>query len=1336
MIVLAAMLAIVLVVVAEAEDAEAWQTVTVSGSGGNYFETGYAIYTGRTSTTAPYCSWGYVSGTEERAWMAFKTPVLPEGAYIYQVTVNTYVYSVSDTTSKSISVGMLYFDPRYAEYSSTYSGINYNANRFGRIDVGDYGTYSLTVTSSIYLSDIADAIRDKDDYIFMGYESYAYSYQIRLYNYYSSIVIYYDAMPPVPPTPSTLSFYSPGSSVTLSWSGGYDEPSGGNVGLASYAHEIGAFRASNDESPLFSTPWLINSATSYSVGGLADGTRYYFKLRSRDAAGFISSWGGYAYTTMDGSPPSVPVLEPEPGFTAGTTNIVEWSPSADAGVGLHHYEVQRSTSADFASATTDNAYSTSFTYSSLTGGQRYYYRARSVDSFGYASEWSAVQYTTQDDAPPSVPSVMAEPPYTAGNMNTFQWHPTTDAGVGVAGYRVQVSMSSRFEPGTLVADSAVTGTWLSVGPLGDGTTYYFRAAAYDLFSYSSAWSGVASSTQDSSGPSLPGFAQPPLFSPDAPLVLGWAGSTDAGMGVGWYSVEWASDARFMTNFNRRDHVLGSSYAVTGLTPGTMWYFRVRAWDLLGNPGLFETVNTTIDGAAPTAPVIDDEPAFTAGLENTIAWAEATDELSGLDHYMVRVYGRAGGSGLVFTDTTDALSMTVPGLADGAAYWYEVVAVDGVGNVNASALATSTQDDSPPAVPRLTALPPFTPGSSLSVSWTPSSDRGAGGVEYALEWALDVMFTDGAERSGWLADPAYDLGDLADGATYYLRVTARDALGLESAPSDVVSTTMDDSPPPVPLMRVLEDFVPGPHVHLEWSAMSDASGQAVEYSVMALDSAQSGATVIASSPWLPGTTFEFAGLPSDVEVFFRVMARDPLGHTSELSGAVSCTIDAKGPAAASITTVPAYTKGTAVRLTWAAAADAGIGLVEHRALAFSDEALEVRAFTSDWTPGTTMDVPGLVDGQRYWFVVDCRDGFGNAGARSDAASTTMDATAPSVAVDAPGYFGPADGSVVGTCADAGSGVLAVEASSDSGTTWVAAELSGGQWSVGLDALGGSAVVVWVRATDAVGNVLGTYERASVDTVPPTIAVGMPMAGATVSGAVMLLGSVSDPHLAGYLVEARRAGESAWSTVQPYQATPGVAGTLATWVTAGLTGGEWTLRVTATDAVGLSSQFELAVTLKGAHLTIGTGDISFSDSHPLPGDTVTVLVTVRNDGDSPADNMVVVLYDAGREVGRATTSVQSHSVAVVPLKVKVSGGSHEFTARATSDLYDTGEMPVAQPLKTIEEEATLENAGGILGLVALVLAVLCLLLILLGMRKGKAAPAQAPPPRQDLILEPMQ
>ena len=129
----------------------------------------------------------------------------------------------------------------------------------------------------------------------------------------------------------------------------------------------------------------------------------------------------------------------------------------------------------------------------------------------------------------------------------------------------------------------------------------------------------------------------------------------------------------------------------------------------------------------------------------------------------------------------------------------------------------------------------------------------------------------------------------------------------------------------------------------------------------------------------------------------------------------------------------------------------------------------------------------------------------------------------------------------------------------------------------------------------------------------------------------------------------------------------------------------------------------------------------------------LITVRNDGDSPAEGMSVSLYDKGKLVGTQDgVTVPAHGTAVVPMTIKASD-SHEFTARATSDLYDTGDMATGQPLKTIEEEAALENAGGILGLLALILAVIAIVLIILGKRGGQ--PEAVEPAVEEIIVDPV-
>jgi hypothetical protein len=241
----------------------------------------------------------------------------------------------------------------------------------------------------------------------------------------------------------------------------------------------------------------------------------------------------------------------------------------------------------------------------------------------------------------------------------------------------------------------------------------------------------------------------------------------------------------------------------------------------------------------------------------------------------------------------------------------------------------------------------------------------------------------------------------------------------------------------------------------------------------------------------------------------------------------------------------------------------------------------------------------------------------------------------------------------------------------------------------------------------------------------VTIASPDEGDDVSGALAVSGSVTDANLHSYMVEYKSAAASTWTEVQPEQRTAGVDGVLATWLTAGLSGGDYTLRVTAEDAVGEAATDEVTVTLKGAKLSISGSDIAFSDSHPLPDDTVKVMVTVRNTGDSPAEDVTVTVYDGGKAVGEESgITVPAHGTYTVEVETKAEEGGSTFTARATSPLYDTGDMDAGQPLNTIEPESVLENSAGVIGLLALLIAIFCLVTILLGKAGGKEEPPAEP------------
>jgi len=289
----------------------------------------------------------------------------------------------------------------------------------------------------------------------------------------------------------------------------------------------------------------------------------------------------------------------------------------------------------------------------------------------------------------------------------------------------------------------------------------------------------------------------------------------------------------------------------------------------------------------------------------------------------------------------------------------------------------------------------------------------------------------------------------------------------------------------------------------------------------------------------------------------------------------------------------FTAGSGLKVMWMDGVDDGIGSVSSRLVVYSDEDLTIPVHSSEWTTAGEANVYGLTDGATFWFVAEGRDGFLNMGEASEPAMTSMDASAPTVAADED-LFGP-DGTVTGTYGDATSGVDTVEVSSD-GDSWVEATLDAGTWSVNIDDLDDGKV--WVRATDEVGNMASANVMSTVDTTAPVVSITSPTAGSDVSSAVAISGSIGDAHLHSYSVDYQRSGSSEWVPVQPEQMTTGVNGVLATWLTAGLSGGEYVLRVMATDEVGQEDTAMVTVTLKGAKLSLTATDIKPSYHSPPP------------------------------------------------------------------------------------------------------------------------------------------
>ncbi len=1179
-----------------------------------------------------------------RAFLSFGISGIDEKAYIHSGTLNVRVDHVGYSN-------YLY---AYLLSSGSLSDTEWDSYQTGRYLGAIYvtgdgtGSYSLDIYA---IQLLRNAVKNGNSHICVAFRSYESSSSSSINNYLRVLVtsqshlsLNIDASAPRTPALDDLHEYTEGSSVSLDWDAVSDNPTGGSYGGVRY--QAGVFDNKTSAEPVYTSSWSSN--TAYTFNSLNDGQVYHFRVRSKDGLGFESSWSALKTTTMDSTAPTQPGILPEPIFTIGTENGIIWNPSYDTASGVDYYTIIGAPSPDFTGSfgtVTDNNY---HTFTGLTSGVTYYYVVYATDNQGHVSQLSSIEQSTQDDTPPTAPVMTPEPAYTKGESNRFDWHPSSDVGIGVSDYLYELATTEDFTPGSIVDQGTVTEPYFSMDGLIDGTMYWARVKARDGFDQVSEWSRVEWSIQDISGPGELGLKPLMTYSPEGPIRLEWNGAEDGGAGTGWYKVIWSKDPLFETGINEIDHVVGHSYTISGLDAGDDWFFKVISYDGLGNEGEKDTTSTTIDPDAPTTPVITTLPEFSGGRSTLIGWSASADLLSGLDHYEVNVYTSQDRIGTVFTVRTIKTEFEVPGLSDGTTYYYEVIAHDRAGNTIVSALEHSIQDAKGPTIPNLKdTVGEYSTQGIVPISWEPSTDDGIGDIYYEVQFAINSLFNLGvqyigtSETSTYLHDTTIGRGDgdpiyltrwLPDG-TYFYHVRARDGYGTLSSYGPTRSVKIDTEDPDPPVISPIETYWGSGKAVIEWGKVNDGFQIEVNY---------------------------------QVSVFEEEDAKDPV-------------------------------------------------------------------ITSPWTEELSYEIMGLDGGRDYWIKVTSKDPSGRTSGPSASVRIVMDNTPPRFTIDKGGIFGGADLYISGEAEDSQCGMGIIQISFDHGLNWEDCPLDNGIWSFSIPNAPEGADSFMVRAIDD-GENIGDSIHGSIDLSEPEIIISYPPAGSEVSGAVQLIGSITDMNLKNYRVEYLGPAGGDWADIIPMQTTSGFSGILATWITSGLPGGDYTIRVTAEDKLGQTMSEEITLTLAGASIILEPSMVSFSNSHPASGDKVTVFLTLTNLGDSPAEELTVTIFDGEDAIGTTNgVTVSARGSTVVTAEMSASG-KHEITARVSSDVIGEIEMTEAAVLETTEDEMLLENFGGMIAIVALILAIIAIILALFfGMKKAKKEEIDSAEPKEAEIRE---
>ena len=282
-----------------------------------------------------------------------------------------------------------------------------------------------------------------------------------------------------------------------------------------------------------------------------------------------------------------------------------------------------------------------------------------------------------------------------------------------------------------------------------------------------------------------------------------------------------------------------------------------------------TYNFAADTTPPSAP--GSLTAQTSSTKNVLKWTAATDNtgVSAYDIYRDGTYlATVAPTVLTYTDSTATA---------GTGYTYQVAARDLAGNttrasVNVNGGSTDT-------------IPPSAPGSltataagmtSISLSWAASTDN-VGVTGYTISRGGTTLATVPGTTT------SYTDSGLTPGTAYSYQVTASDAAGNVSQPSNTASaTTQTDTIPPSAPGTPTATTLTSSQVTLSWTPSTDNVG-VVGYQVLRNGS------VIAS---VAGTSYTDAQVTPSTTYSYQVSAYDAAGNSTP-SGTLTVNTPAAG-----------------------------------------------------------------------------------------------------------------------------------------------------------------------------------------------------------------------------------------------------------------------------------------------------------------------------------------------------------------------------------------------------------------------------------------------------------
>jgi titin len=379
------------------------------------------------------------------------------------------------------------------------------------------------------------------------------------------------AAPTAPLAPSNLSAAASSGQVTLTW-------------IDNSGNEEGFKVERSLDGTLFTelAPTAGPNATSYSDTAVQPLTTYHYRVRAFNAVG-PSEYSNTTTTTTPGAP--VPPASPsELVATASSSSEVSltWKDNSADEDGFKIERCQGVGCTSFAeigqvgfSSTTNVSYKDT----TVTGGTFYRYQVRAYNAGGSSGYSNIAEATTP--APPTAPAAPSELKLTVASSSRIDLAWKDNSG-NETGFKIERSTNGTSF--TQITSLGPDVTSYSNTSLSSGTRYYYRVRANNTAG-NSGYSNTASAA--TSKPSAPSNLTASAISSNQ-INLAWSDKSDNETGFKIYR---STDGSNFTQIATVDRNV-TTYSSTGLSPNKKYYYRVRAYNGVGNSSNSNSANAT------------------------------------------------------------------------------------------------------------------------------------------------------------------------------------------------------------------------------------------------------------------------------------------------------------------------------------------------------------------------------------------------------------------------------------------------------------------------------------------------------------------------------------------------------------------------------------------------------------------------------------------------------------------------------------------------------------------------------------------------------------------------